>query len=96
MSGITLDIDPTALEPIIRAVVEQTIAALDAERARLNGRLAYPEAEAAALLGLARHQLRDMRLAGRIGASVGPGKKVLYTRQDLEGFLRANRWTPNE
>jgi hypothetical protein len=94
VSGLNLQIDPALIEPIIAAVVAKTIAALDAERAQLNGRLAYPEAEAATLLGLHRHQLRDERLKGRIAASVGPGRKVLYTRQDLLDYLAARRWEP--
>jgi hypothetical protein len=94
-----------ALRPLILAVVAETVpaavmatvAALESQRAALpaDGRLAYPEAEAARLLGLRAHQLRDCRLRGEIEASVGPGRKVLYTREQLLAYLAGRRWTKN-
>jgi hypothetical protein len=95
-TSINLDLDPATLEPLIRRVVEETFARLESERARLdNGKLAYPEAEAAALLSLAPHQLRDERRRGRIKASIGPGRKVLYTRQQLIDYLVSRPWQQN-
>ena len=44
------------------------------------------------MMGLHPHQLRDERLRGRIKASVGPGRKILYSRQDLLDYLEARRW----
>ena len=38
---------------------------MEANRAKLGDKLAYSEAEAARLLGLREHQLRDARLAGK-------------------------------
>jgi len=35
---------------------------------------------------------RDERLRGRIQASVGPGKKILYGHADLLRYLADNRW----
>jgi hypothetical protein len=96
-TNINLDLDPATLEPLIRRVVEETLTRLEAERARLEGsnKLAFTEPEAAALMNLAPHQLRDERRRGRIQASVGPGRKILYTRQDLLNYLLSRRWQPN-
>ena len=38
------------------------------------------------------HQLRDERRRGRIKASIGPGRKILYTRSQLLDYLDARRW----
>jgi hypothetical protein len=92
--GVNLTLDPAVLEPLIAAVVQTTLARLEAQSAQLNGKLAYTEAEDAALLSLHPHQLRDERRRGRIGASVGPGKKVLYTCEDLIKYLLNRRWQP--
>jgi hypothetical protein len=91
-SPLSLTIDPEALRPLIEQTVRAVLARLEADRAQLDGRLAYSESEAAALLGLHAHQLRDERLRGRIQASVGPGRKILYTRQDLMDYLLSRRW----
>jgi hypothetical protein len=95
VSGLNLQFDPDALRPLIRAVAEEVLAAVAEDHAQFNGRLAYSESEAAALLGLQAHQLRDERLRGRIRASVGPGKRILYSRDDLLEYLRQRRWTKN-
>jgi hypothetical protein len=93
--SIHLDIDPADLAPVIRAAVEEAIAALDADRTLIGDRLAVGEAEAARLLSLHPHQLRDERLRGRIKASLGPGRKILYSREDLLEYLRSRRWEKN-
>jgi hypothetical protein len=63
------------------------------DRAAIGGdKLAYTEPEAARMLSLHPHQLRDERLRGRVQASVGPGRTVLYSRQDLLDYLAARRW----
>jgi len=95
-NGLALSIDPAGLTPLIRAVVRETLAAVEADQGALPARLAFGEAEAAALLGLHPHQLRDERLRGRIKASVGPGRKILYSRSDLLAYLTGRRWTPVE
>jgi hypothetical protein len=91
-SGVALHIDPESLRPLIEQVVEATMARLEDARATLGSRLAYSEAEAAALLGLNPHQLRDERLRGRIAARVGPGRKILYTREALLEYLASRPW----
>src|SRR5262245_55909227 len=92
--ALALRIDPEALRVLIAAVVAEAVAALEADRARLEGRLAWSEPEAAALLGLNAHQLRDERRRGRIGAAVGPGGKILYSKSDLLAYLAARRYEP--
>jgi hypothetical protein len=95
MNGFQLQIDYEALDPVIRRVVEQTIAALEQHRATIGDKLAFSEAEAARLLSLNVHQVRDERLRGRIMASRGPGKKILYSRSDLTNYLTGRRWEGN-
>jgi hypothetical protein len=94
MSGVQLQLDADALRPLIAAVVTETLAAVDSARSALPEKLAYSEAEAARLLSLHTHQLRDERLRGRIEASVGPGRKVLYTREQLLNYLASRKWQP--
>ena len=77
-----------ALKPLIEATVVSVLSRLP------DDRLAYGEAEAAALLGLESYQLRDERLRGRIKASTGPGRKVLYSRDQLLEYLASRPWTP--
>ena len=76
--------------PLIEQVVTETMRRLEAERVKLSGRLAYPEAEAAALIGVERHVLRDARLRREIEAS-RVGKRIVYTRDELLRFLHAQR-----
>jgi hypothetical protein len=94
-NGVHLSLDPTGLRPLIEQVVTETLARLETERAKVNGKLAYSEPEAAALLGLEPHQLRDERLRGRIGASSIVGRRIRYTREDLTSYLMGRRWGPS-
>jgi hypothetical protein len=87
-----LHVDPAALQPLIRAVVEATLAAVEIDRSALPDKLAFSEAEAARLLSLHQHQLRDERQRGRVEASVGPGRKILYSREQLLDYLASRRW----
>jgi hypothetical protein len=91
---LQLALDPAALEPLIAVVVRQAIAQLEQGREVLPEKLAFSEAEAARLLSLRQHQLRDARLRGEIEASVGPGRKILYSRSDLLNYLTSRRWSP--
>ena len=76
--------DNNELRPLIENVVEMTLAHVEANRR--DSRLAYTESEAAALLGIPRHVLRDARLRGEIRAAL-VGKRLLYTTQSLRQFL---------
>jgi hypothetical protein len=95
VSGLNLQLDDSALSPLVAAVTEKVLAVLEANRAIVNGaKVAYAEAEAARMLSMNYHQLRDERVRGRILASVGPGRKILYCREDLLRYLAARRWEP--
>jgi hypothetical protein len=69
----------------------ETVAQLEADRAKLGSRLAYTEEEAARLLGLEPHQLRDERGRGRITFSRIVGRRIRYTPEDLAEYLRRSR-----
>ena len=51
-------------------------------------RLGYTEFEAAELIGVAKHVLRDARYRGEIFAKL-VGKKYIYSRESLIEFLRS-------
>lgn len=86
-----LSLDPNELRPLIAEVVAEVLQAVR----QSEERLAYREAEAASLLGLNHHQLRDLRLRGEIEASRGPGGRILYRREDIEKYLLRNRYSPS-
>ena len=67
---------------------------LEMARATLPDKLAFTEAEAARLLSLNTHQLRDERLRGRITASKIVGNRIAYRREDLL-HQTSRRITPN-
>ncbi len=86
-----LKIDPAELAPIISATVDATLARIRDDDARMGDKLAFDEPEAARLLSLESHQLRDERLRGRITASVIVGRRIRYVREDLLEYLGRNR-----
>jgi len=98
-AGVSLTVDPTALAPLVRAIVAEVLAQIEADAARIGadaggsggGRLCYSEEEAARLLGLEPHVLRDERRRGRIAASQIVGRRIRYTRQDLVDYLASRR-----
>ncbi len=77
------------LRRFIRPVVEEVAAAIGSCTGD-DDRLAYPEAEAAKLLGIATHQLRDARLRGEIFAT-RVGGRIGYERTELLAYLVRNR-----
>jgi hypothetical protein len=90
--GLSLALDPEALRPLVQLVLDQALARLDAARATLpEGKLCYSEEEAARLLGLEPHVLRDERRRGRIGASSIVGRRIRYLHQDLLDYLLGRR-----
>jgi|SRR5581483_4176332 len=91
-SPVALHLDAEALRPLVRTIVAETLEQIEQDRAKVGSRLAYSEAEAAALLGLAKHQLRDERRRGSIKASIGPKRKILYSEKDLRDYLASRRW----
>ena len=85
MSEIKLS--KTDIQPLVEVVVDEVFRRVSEERAKLGGRLAMSEPEAAAALGLKVHVLRDYRLAGLV-PHVRLGRRVLYSREALAEFLR--------
>ncbi len=86
-----VEFDPTDLEPLVRQVASSVVDQLRADEQQLpEDRLSYTEPEAAALLGVERHRLRDARLRGEVDASK-IGKVIVYERSDLLRFLKRNR-----
>ncbi len=89
---IGLVVSPESLRPLIATVVSEAIRSMESDRQTMEaGRLAYSEAEAAGLMGMRVHQLRDERLRGRIAASQIVGNRVRYTQRDLLDYLAARR-----
>lgn len=84
-------VDPETFAPLIQQVVAATIAKLDEIRVPFGDRLAFDESEAARLLSLEPHQLRDERRRGRIAASRVVNRGVRYLRSDLMAYLLRNR-----
>ncbi|WP_373653381.1 helix-turn-helix domain-containing protein [Schlesneria sp. DSM 10557] len=91
---LTVSLTQDDLRPLVASVVAETIAAIKADEAKLGDRLAFSEPEAARLIGLEPHQLRDERGRGRIGASQIVGRRIRYTRSDLLQYLARNRSEP--
>lgn len=86
-----LSLDQAALTPLVRMVVAETLAVIEAERAKFDGKLAYSEAEAARLLDLNPWVLRGERLRGRIAASKIVGRRIRYTRTAILDYLTRRR-----
>lgn len=81
--------DVEGLRPLIAAAVRETLDEIQASDAKLGDRLGHTEPEAAALLGVAPHVLRDCRLRGEISAR-RVGARYIYSRAALLEFLRAD------
>ncbi len=79
------------LRPIISAAVAETLAQLRADESAVGGKLAFSEQEAARLLDIEPHVLRDARLRGSIAASRIAGRRIRYSRADLLAYMSANR-----
>ncbi len=90
-----LTIPPEVLRPLVREILDEALRRLEEARGSLPERLTFREAEAARLLGLNAHQLRDARLRGEVEAHVGPGRVILYRREQLLDYLMARPWRPS-
>ena len=75
-----LRFDSDDLKPIVRSVVAELADRFD------DGRIAYTEVEAAELVGVARHVLREARLRGEVQHG-RIGAKIVYTKRQLLAFL---------
>jgi len=78
------------LEPLVTKVVAKVLADRESEGAKIGGRLAFTEPEAAALIGVKPYVLRDCRLRGEITGS-RIGKRVMYSRDQLLKLLAKNQ-----
>jgi len=88
--SVRIEFDHDALRPLVHLAVAEALDRMEAERAKLNGRLAFTEPEAAVLLGVKPHVLRDCRRRGELqGAKVG--SRIVYTRADLLEFLERQK-----
>jgi hypothetical protein len=81
-----LEFDAEALRPVITSVVTATLAQLANESLVRTERLAFREEEAAAMIGVAKHVLRDARRRGEIHA-VKAGRYIVYRRDELIRYL---------
>ena len=74
--------DDQALRPLIETVVDQVLERVG----KSDQRIGYSEHEAAKLLGMNSHQLRDRRLEGAIrGKKIG--KTFYYSPEVLRKFI---------
>ena len=87
---MNLSIDQSDLRPIVQAVVAEVLASVGVADAAFSNRLAYPESEAASLLGVKAHVLRDARLRGEITATKCGGR-LAYEVSELRAYLTRNR-----
>jgi hypothetical protein len=83
------------MRPLIAEVVREVFAQVDRDRTAVTEQFCYTEAEAAALLRLHPHQLRDERLRKRIAASAIVGRRIRYLRGDLLRYLTERRVQEN-
>lgn len=82
------ELDPADLD-LIRTIADAAVDRMINSGAKLSdGRLGYPEAEAAELLGIAKHVLRDHRLSGKVRAT-RIGKTLVYPRCELLKLLNS-------
>jgi hypothetical protein len=95
MSELNLHVAGTDLAPLIRDIVQEVINQFQEFHAKSGDKLCHTEEEAAILLGLKSHQLRDARLAGKIECCQLTGRRIRYTKEQLLDYLRANPWEPN-
>ena len=94
--GAAFQFDPESFRPLIEQAVQAAMLKMESARAVVADRLCYSEPEAAAMLGLEPHQLRDERLRGRIKASSIVCRRIRYTRQDLMEYLSSRPWRKDD
>ena len=81
-----LEFSDAEMSPLIQKIVAEVLRQHKAAEAKANGRLGYSESEAAALLSVPPHVLRDCRLRQEISARM-VGKRYIYSRDELMIFL---------
>lgn len=80
------------LRPIVQQVATETLRQFESFDVH-GDRIAYTEPEAAAMLGVAPHVLRDCRRRGELTAS-RCGSRNMYERSELLAFLERQRDEP--
>jgi len=88
---LEIRIDEAVFEPFVKSLVTVVLSEQENLQPPHNNQLAYTEAEAASMLGLHQHQLRDLRLDGRIGYTRIVGNRIRYTMQDLTTYLHLRK-----
>jgi hypothetical protein len=90
LPAVNITFTDADLRPLVESIVVSTLEKFEADQEGIGERLAFTEPEAAALLGLRPHVLRDARLRGEIEAS-RVGKRLLYEKAEILRFLRQRR-----
>lgn len=82
-------LEPSEIQELARAVASEIANKSESVQSLLgSNRIGYPEPEAAALLGIAKHVLRDARLRGEVRAK-RIGKAYVYSHDALRTFLNS-------
>jgi hypothetical protein len=84
--------DLAQIQEVVSRSVAETIGRLATVRPAENAPLCFTEPEAAALLHLDPRVLADERRRKRIKASAIVGRRIRYTRQDLDAYLASRPW----
>ena len=88
MSGFQINLDDEVLAPLVARITKQVVEQLDETRAKFGGRLGYTLPEAAAMIGVKPHVLRDARARGEIRGRL-IGKRLIFSRDELIRFVNA-------
>jgi len=83
---VNISLSESDLRPLVESVIAFALEKLEDERRQLGEKLAHSEPDAAALLSVKPHVLRDARLRGEI-AGFRLGKGIRYARDELLRFL---------
>jgi len=84
-----LTLESSDLLPLIDAIAAAVVAKLGVQHP--GPRLAYPEAEAAKMLGVKPHVLRDLRRRGMVRHVQLDTGRILYTTEQLTAMLDAKK-----
>jgi len=84
---VKLELSPDDLKPIVAEAVAQAIEQLRGNELRFAEQFGFPEAQAASLIGVRPHVLRDLRLKG-LAKAKRVGRGYLWHRNELERLLR--------
>lgn len=79
--GMQVQLSIEDVKPIVQAVLQELAGETKADLGYLS------ELEAATLLGVKRHVLRDIRHRGLIGYAQIAGRRIRYRKQDLMDYL---------